>query len=72
MQILSQDITFLVKRARVLRAEMTKAVSNNTNFISGPDRIRIDSYLKALKDFKDGLYHSRSWTYLRPALSNMI
>ena len=52
MQILSQDITFLVKRARVLRAEMTKAVSNNTNFISGPDRIRIDSYLKALKDFK--------------------
>lgn len=52
MKVLSQDIAFLVKRSRVLREEMKKAVSNNTNFISGPDRIRIDSYFKALTDFK--------------------
>lgn len=52
MKVLSQDVAFLVKRARVLRESMTKAVSNNSNYISPADRLRIDAYLKALKDFK--------------------
>ena len=51
-ELLSQDIYFLLKRFRLLQNSIINAVSNNTNYIAGPDRIRIDAYLKAVKDLK--------------------
>jgi len=52
MEVLNQDIYFLVKRMRLFRDEMTRQASNNSILISQPDRIRMDEYLAAAETFK--------------------
>lgn len=61
MKVLNHDIASLVKRLRRFKKEMVKSVSSNVSAVGEHDLKRLNSYLEAIKAFKN-------WMISQPSL----